>query len=32
MYLGALRKAGVDADETAIISHLEDGSGLPGSI
>ena len=32
MYLGALRKAGADADETAIISHLEEGSGLPGSI
>ena len=32
MYIGALRKAGTDADETAVISHLEDASGLSGSI
>lgn len=31
MYLGALRKAGTEADETAIISHLEEAIGLHGS-
>jgi 3-hydroxyisobutyrate dehydrogenase-like beta-hydroxyacid dehydrogenase len=31
MYLGALRKAGVDADVTAVISWLEEACGQSGS-
>jgi 3-hydroxyisobutyrate dehydrogenase-like beta-hydroxyacid dehydrogenase len=32
MYLGAMRKSGSDADETAVIAWLEDACGQPGPV